>query len=47
MNDKKNSQKKTLQNQKRKPPASLFLWLLAFVILASASARATGSGDGV
>lgn len=35
MNDKKSQQKKTLQNSKRKPPVSLFLWLLAFVIFAS------------
>ena len=35
MNDKKEPQKKTLPATKRKPPASLFLWLLAFLILAS------------
>ena len=35
MNDKKVPQKKPLQNTKRKPPASLFLWLLAFLVLAS------------
>ena len=35
MNDKKDSQKKPLPATKRKPPASLFLWLLAFLVLAS------------
>ena len=35
MNDKKAPLKKPLQNTKRKPPASLFLWLLAFLVLAS------------
>ena len=35
MNDKKDPPKKALPGSKRKPPASLFLWLLAFVILAS------------
>ncbi|MBR4716962.1 MAG: hypothetical protein IKP09_02775, partial [Lentisphaeria bacterium] len=35
MNDKNDSQKKTLPGPKRKPPASLFLWLLAFLILAT------------
>ena len=35
MNDKNDSQKKTLPGSKRKPPASLFLWLLAFLVLAS------------
>jgi len=35
MNDKKEPQKKPLPATKRKPPASLFLWLLAFLVLAS------------
>ena len=35
MNDKKDPPKKTLQAPKRRPPASLFLWLLAFFILAT------------
>ena len=35
MNEKKSPQKKPLPNTKRKPPASLFLWLLAFLVLAS------------
>ena len=35
MNDKKSPQKKPLPNTKRKPPASLFLWLLAFFVLAT------------
>ena len=35
MNDKKDPPKKTLPGSKRKPPASLFLWLLAFLVLAS------------
>ena len=35
MNDKKDSPKKTLPGPKRRPPASLFLWLLAFLVLAS------------
>ena len=35
MNDKKASPKKPLPNTKRKPPVSLFLWLLAFLLLAS------------
>ena len=35
MNDKKDPPKKALPGSKRKPPASLFLWLLAFLILAS------------
>ena len=35
MNDKKDSPKKTLPAPKRRPPASLFLWLLAFLVLAS------------
>jgi cell division protease FtsH len=35
MNDKKDPLKKTLPASKRRPPASLFLWLLAFLILAS------------
>ena len=35
MNDKKVSPKKPLPNTKRKPPVSLFLWLLAFLLLAS------------
>jgi cell division protease FtsH len=35
MNDKKDPPKKTLPVPKRRPPASLFLWLLAFLILAS------------
>ncbi len=35
MNDKKDPPKKTLPGAKRKPPASLFLWLLAFLVLAS------------
>ena len=35
MNDKKEPQKKPLPPVKRKPPASLFLWLLAFLVLAS------------
>jgi len=33
MNEKKDPPKKTLQSTKRKPPASLFLWLLTFLIL--------------
>ena len=35
MNEKKDPPHKTLPGSKRKPPASLFLWLLAFLILAS------------
>ena len=35
MNDKKDPPKKALPGSKRKPPASLFLWLLAFLVLAS------------
>ena len=35
MNEKKDSPKKTLPAPKRRPPASLFLWLLAFLVLAS------------
>ena len=35
MNDKKDPPKKTLPGSKRRPPASLFLWLLAFLVLAS------------
>jgi len=36
MNDKKVPSKKTLPgSSKRRPPASLFLWLLAFLVLAS------------
>ena len=35
MNDKKEPQKKPLPAMKRKPPASLFLWLLAFLVLAT------------
>ena len=35
MNDRKDPLKKTLPGSKRKPPASLFLWLLAFLVLAS------------
>ena len=35
MNDRKAPLKNPLQNPKRKPPASLFLWLLAFLVLAS------------
>ena len=35
MNEKKDPPKKTLPGSKRKPPASLFLWLLAFLVLAS------------
>ena len=35
MNDKKDPPKKVLPGSKRKPPASLFLWLLAFLVLAS------------
>ena len=36
MNDKKDPPKKAvLPSSKRKPPASLFLWLLAFLVLAS------------
>ena len=34
MIEKKDPPKKTLQSTKRKPPASLFLWLLTFLILA-------------
>ena len=35
MNDKKDQPKKALPGSKRRPPASLFLWLLAFLVLAS------------
>ena len=35
MNEKKDPPKKALPGSKRKPPASLFLWLLAFLVLAS------------
>ena len=35
MNDKKDPPKKALPGSKRRPPASLFLWLLAFLVLAS------------
>ncbi len=35
MNEKKDTPKKTHPGPKRKPPASLFLWLLAFLVLAS------------
>ncbi len=35
MNEKKDPPKKSLPGSKRRPPASLFLWLLAFLVLAS------------
>ena len=35
MNEKKDPPKKAFPGSKRKPPASLFLWLLAFLVLAS------------
>ena len=35
MNENKDPPKKTLPGSKRRPPASLFLWLLAFLVLAS------------
>ena len=35
MNEKNDPSKKTLPGSKRRPPASLFLWLLAFLVLAS------------